>query len=412
IQLEMAAFRFLIDARGDELRKKQIISSVLQIVSIIFTLCLTALFVVSCFFDFKYINLIVLNIGIAMFLNLFLQFARGFGENKKFAVASIISGISMAVGALTLIAILKLGAQGMLISIAFANLVSLVYLFFSLKLYRYISLRDGDAGIKKDLIKYSAPLIPNGVSWWVISVSDRTIVSIFAGVAANGIYAVANKYAAIFSSIFAIFSMSWTESVSVHIDAKDRDRFLSDTTNASVKLFGSLGLFLIAFIPLVFSILVSKEFNEAYLYIPILVIAAFFNMMVGLYSAIYIAKKLTRQVASTSIVAAVINIVINLVLIRYIGIYAAAISTLAAYLIMTIYRHHDVKKYVKITYDRYIFISLGIVCLPVVYLYYLNNLLGNLLNMLLVIMVIMVLNKTMISVVKNKVLSADYSIKK
>ena len=38
------------------------------------------------------------------------------------------------------------------------------------------------------LLKYSLPFIPNQLSWWVIGVSDRTIISWFLNVAENGIY--------------------------------------------------------------------------------------------------------------------------------------------------------------------------------------------------------------------------------
>ena len=72
--------------------------------------------------------------------------------------------------------------------------------------------------------------------------------------------------------------------------------------------------------------------------------------MVPVYSAIYVAKKMTRQVATTSFIAAVINLVVDLILIHFIGLYAAVISTAVAYLSMAIYRHYDLKKYVKIRY--------------------------------------------------------------
>ena len=73
------------------------------------------------------------------------------------------------------------------------------------------------------MFKYSIPLVPNGVSWWVINISDRTIITFILGKAFNGIYAVSNKFPTIISSLLGIFNLSWSESSALHIDDKDRD---------------------------------------------------------------------------------------------------------------------------------------------------------------------------------------------
>lgn len=403
LQLEMASFRFLVDARSSEHDKKQIISNILQVVSMILVVCIALFLIVNVVIPIQYAGLILLNICVTIFSNLFLQFARGVGDNKKFAIACIIAGLVTLLSTVLLIVLAHMGAGGMLLSIALANLGCVLYLFFALKLYRYISFKAQDKKLQKKLIEYSFPLVPNGISWWVIHVSDRTIISIIIGVAANGIYAVANKYAAIFSSAFSIFSMSWTESASMHINDKDRDKFFSETSNASIRLFGSLGLVLIAYIPLAFPFLINVSYSEAYLYIPILIVAAFFNAIVGLYSAVYVAKKMTKQVANTSIIAAVINIALTIVLMKLIGLYAAAISTAVAFLAMAIYRHYDVKKYVKITYEKNIFVKLAIVYAFTIVLYYYNNFLGNIANALIITIIIILLNKSIIKVIKDKV---------
>lgn len=405
LQLEMAAFRFLVDSRHDEAEKRNVISNILQIVTTVLFVCVGLFLLVNLFIDIPYAKAVLLTIVATIFSNLFLQVARGVGDNTKFAIASIATGLVTLIGTIGLIVVAGMGAEGMLLSIAIANIVCSIYLFFALKIYKYTSIRTHDKTLKKELVAYSFPLVPNGISWWVINVSDRTIISIIIGVAANGIYAVANKYAAIFTSVFSIFAMSWTESASVHINDKDRDRFFSDTMNASVKLFGSLGLILIAGIPLVFGLLVNATYNDAYLYIPILVIAAFFNAIVGLYSAVYIAKKMTKQVANSSMIAALISISLTLVFIHFIGLYAAAIATAVAYLAMSIYRHYDIKKYVTITYQKNIFLMLGILYAFTMLLYYYNNMIGNIMNVVIITITVVLLNKSMIRTLKNKVFS-------
>ena len=404
LQIEMAAFRFLVEARENELATKETISNITQITLSLMTIFIFAYLLVGQLIDIDYSILVLINICTAMTANLFLQIARGLGENKLFAIASTLTGIMMFIFTVLSVVYLKAGANGALFSLALANLSCSIYLFFRLKLYSQINLKYGTRSLKKKLLSYSLPLVPNGLSWWIINASDRTIISLTLGLAVNGVYAVSNKYAAIFSSIFFIFSMAFTESASVHIDAPDRDEFLSETNAASLKLFGALGLVLIAIAPTVFSLAIGPEFQEATKYIPILIVAAFFNAVVGTYSAIYVAKKMTKQVAATSIAAAVINIVLTVGFIKIIGVWAAALATAAAFLAMSIFRHYDLKKYVTITYENgLIFKIIAAYCL-VIGLYYIKSPISVAINILAAVGFAIYFNYSGIAIIKNKVL--------
>ena len=175
-----------------------------------------------------------------------------------------------------------------------------------------------------------------------MGVSDRTIVSTVLGISANGIYSAANKFSSIFTTIYNIFNIAWIESVALHINDKDANTYLSDMINRIFKLFSTLALGIIAIIPFIFKIMVDSSYAEAYLQIPILVISVLCNIMVMLLSALYIAKKMTKVVMHTSIISAIINIITNLLLINYIGLYAASISTFLAYFIMMLIRMKNI----------------------------------------------------------------------
>ncbi len=400
LQLEMAMFRFLIDARDNDDEKKKLISNN-YICLIIFSVVFTILYlIVMSFIHFKFTLVVLFYILATIFMSNAMQIARGLGKNKVFAYASIINAIILVISNIYLLVFLHFGMYGMLLSFVIANVITFIYLVFSLGLYKHIDFKKASFDKTKELIKYSLPLIPNGISWWIINAADRTIISAVLGTAANGIYAISNKFPAILSSLGTVFSLSWSESASLHINDKDRDSFFSSVCNNSLKIFGSLSILIIAVIPFVFGVLINPNFNEAYKYIPILVLGALCNNMVICYSAIYIAKKLTKKVMNTSIMSAVINIVINLVLIKFIGIYAAAISTFIAYFVMLIYRHFDVLKYVKIKYDFSLILKISIMFIFVSILYYINNFYLNILALLIGCIFTFVLNGSLINEVK------------
>lgn len=394
--LDSAVFRFLIDSRSDDNEISKIITS--TIFRTLFQLIL--LIIISLFinfiFDIKYYIFIIINIAAVMFSNIFLQFSRGLGKNKNYSIACIITGATILLLNLLLIVKFDFNANSILISNSIGNILCILYLFISLKLYKYIDIQNYDKLKIKKLLKYSVPLIPNALSWWIVNTSDRTIISIFLNTAANGIYTVSCKFSNILNSVFGIFTMSWQESVSLHIDDDDRDEFLSSMIDKIFKIFVSVSLMIIVLLPIVFDILIGKSYRTAYNYIPILILANTFNVLIGLFGGIYIAKKLTKKMTSTTIIAAVINLIINLILIRQIGLYAACISTLISYLCLAIYRFFDVQKYVKVKISLKTIIGTILAFSFAFISYYLNNLVINIVSLVVISTYSIITNKEII----------------
>ena len=125
--------------------------------------------------------------------------------------------------------------------------------------------------------------------------------------------------------------------------------------------------------PFVFNILINEKFAEAYYQIPILILGSIFNILVSFLGSIYVAKKLTKEIAKTSIIAALVNIFVNIVLIKPIGLYAASISTVIAYASMFAYRWIDVKKYVKFNLNRSLMFILIVMYGVTIFTYYCRN---------------------------------------
>ena len=393
MELEMSVFRYLVDCRKDKDEKKRVFSNNFIILLASLGIFIVLYLIVSCFWKFDYRYLILFDIVICTFSGNFLQIARGVGRTIDYAISCIITGVSTILLNILLIVVLKLGAFGMITSMAVANGLGAVYLFIRLKMWQYIDFKKKDKKLIKEMYKYSIPLVPNGISWWIVNVSDRTIITAILGAAANGIYAVSNKFPTILSSLLGIFNLSWSESAALHINSPDRDEFFSDVCNTMTKLFTCLGVGMIAVMPFVFPLLVNHSYDEAFYYIPILVLGSVFNVVICLYSAVYIAKKMTKQVAMTSIIGAVINLVVNLVLIRYIGLFAAALSTAISYFVMMMYRHFDLKKYMTITYEKGLVIKTVLIFVFAIVLYYQRNIWLDLVSLVVVVIYAVLMNK-------------------
>ena len=401
LELEMSVFRYLIDVRDKEKETKKVLSNNFLVLLASLLLFGIAYVIVTCFWHFDFRWLILFDIIICTFSGNFLQIARGLGKTIDYAISCIITGVSTILLNVLFIVILKMGAFGMIMSMALANGFGALYLFVKLKLYKKINFKLKDTKLIKSMYKYSIPLVPNSVSWWVVNVSDRTIISIVLGAAANGIYAISNKFPTIISSLLGIFNLSWSESAALHINSSDRDKFFSDVLNTVTKIFTSLGVGMIACMPFVFPILVNHRYNEAFNYIPILVLATIFNVAICMYTGIYIAKKMTKQVASTTIMGAIINIIINLIFVKLIGLYAAALSTAISYFAMMIYRHIDLKKYVKIKYEKGLILKTILIFTFSITLYYQHNIILNIVNLIVIIIYAFLINRKFLKDWKN-----------
>ncbi len=396
LETEMSIFRYLVDSRKKPEETEKLMNNNFYILFISLLIFSFIYLIVCLTTNIPYKLLIYFDVLVCVLSGNFLQVARGMGKTIDFSIACVVTGLTTITSNLILIVGLGFRADGMILSMALANGVCSLYLFIRLKLYKYLSFKLKDTKLIKSMLKYSLPLVPNGVSWWIVNVSDRTIISWVLGSAANGLYAISNKFPTILSSLLGIFNLSWSESSALHINDDDREVFFSDVINSMIKLFSCIGLCLITVMPFIFPILINSKFHEAINYIPILIIAYVFNVVIALYTGIYIGMKKTKEVASTTIIGAIINIVVNLALINVIGIWAAAISTAASYFAMMMYRYFDLKKYMKITFDKKAIMSIIGVFAVAFAIYYYNNLYLNIVSFVLSIVYSYLLNRNFI----------------
>lgn len=399
-QVEQAVFRELIEVRGKKDKESKIISS--SIIMVIFQ-CLIYLFIfalVSPFINNNYKFFLVTNVVANIFLSLLLQIARGFGDNKKYAFASFISALFTIIFNILFLVIIRLGANGMLLGTMLGQIVATIYLIVALHIPKYLKIKNFKKEVIYTLWKYSIPLIPNAISWWVFNASDRVIASAFLGIGQNGILAASLKFSAVFITFYNIFNMSWTESISIAIKDDDVDVYFNKMFNIILRLFTAIAIGMIACMPFIFPIMINYKFRSGYGLVPISIIGSLFNVVVGLVSVIYVAKKNTKAIANTSILSAIINIVIHLVLIKFIGLYAAVISTFVAFFVMSIYRLTDInKKYFKINLDnKFIFESL-FALLFVFICYYINNLYLNIFSVLFAVFFAIYINKNSFDII-------------
>ena len=102
--------------------------------------------------------------------------SRGLSKIKIYSLSNVILSILTIGLNILFIAVFKWGVNGLLYSTVIANVLTCLFVLFKLKVYNYVKPRYYDKKKLKVMIKYSFPLVPNNISWYIINISDRIVV--------------------------------------------------------------------------------------------------------------------------------------------------------------------------------------------------------------------------------------------
>ncbi|MBR6760997.1 MAG: polysaccharide biosynthesis C-terminal domain-containing protein [Oscillospiraceae bacterium] len=289
-------------------------------------------------------------ICISCFRQLSTQFARVKGMVKLYAADGIFCILTLFLCNVLFISKLKLGVTGFLLSVMISDLLSGLSVWLIAKHYKEFSFRNIDRELMEVMLRFSLPLIPAAVLWIITGFSDRIFVRHMISDGDAGIYGAAAKIPNLLSMISTVFYQAWNMSAIAENDSKDRAKFYSRIFNAYQALLVLGAGFIIAFVkPL--SMLVNNtnrfsSYASAYLYTPLLVIAVMLMCYNQFLSSIYTVSKHTQNSFWTSMIAAVLNLVLNTLLIPRYAVYGAIAATLASYFVCYIIRIFDARRYI------------------------------------------------------------------
>lgn len=137
------------------------------------------------------------------FRTLAAQYIRAKGDMTCFAVQGLIN-TALVIGLnILFLAVFRLGVTGYVLSTVAADVLTTGYLVLRAKLWK--SRKKPEKGTLSRMLKYCVPFIPTATFWWITSVSDRYMITVWPGNAANGIYAVAAKLPTILTVLSSVF---------------------------------------------------------------------------------------------------------------------------------------------------------------------------------------------------------------
>lgn len=348
LTISEAVFRYTMDENSD---KQEILSIgiILDIINIfIMSVISIIIFEIT---KYEYILIMFLYISTNIIRTVLSQFTRAIEKVGIYTLDNVLNILITIISNIILLTVLHQGVNGFLLGYVIGNCFSILLLLVMAKLYKYIKFKKFNVNTFKKMLRFSIPLIPTSVCWWIISSIDRWMIAANFGSGINGIYAVSHKVPTILTIIMEIFFQAWQISANKEFDKKDISNFYSDTFKYVFAIVFMSCALLTWTCKLITKLLVGAEFMGAWYYMPVLLLGTSLFSMAQFLDSIYTASKNTKMAFVTNMVAAIVNIILNIVLLKTMGPIGVAIATAICYSVLWIYRAIDTRKTVKLKYN-------------------------------------------------------------
>lgn len=238
------------------------------------------------------------------------------------------------------VVVLKLDVIGIL----YANLVAAVINFLALIPFQYRYLKGrwhGDA--LKELLRFGLPMIPNGLAYLIVEVSDKYLMSRLLDKDTLGIYSANYRFGSALLLVVIAFRTAWQPFFLKVAKLPDAKRIYSKVltyflmVGAAIVLFVSYYFKYMARIPVApGKTLLGSAYWDGIIIIPVILSSyLFYGMYVNMTVGIYIEKK-SQLMFIFSGLAAIVNVGSNLYLMPQFGMMGAAFATLLSYITMSL----------------------------------------------------------------------------
>ena len=282
------------------------------------------------------------------FQGYFSSLSRGVGQVSVMAVASAFSAIINIVCTIPTIVLWGWGVNGFFVSLFLGNVAGCAWYLVVGKLYRYLTFDKSFIADLKPMLRYSIPLVPNALFWWMIQGINRFFITGMIGIAASGIFAAASKIPSLLKLLTGVFEQAWSLSAFQEFKSKDSSRFF----NLIYHIYNScLATCIAILIPLsqwIASFFLQKDFFSAWVLVPTLLISFYYSTLNAFYGSIYTSSMKTRFLFVTTMIGGIVCVFFNYIFLLAYGLIGACVASAISNAVVWILRVSDSRKIIEI----------------------------------------------------------------
>jgi O-antigen/teichoic acid export membrane protein len=249
-------------------------------------------------------------------------------RSVSFVIASV-ANVLITVGMTLLLVVgLHKGPTGAVVG----NFVGTLCVYLVLLGYRRYQLGlEFSRDLLRQMNRFGMPLVPSALALWAINFIDRIFIAQYKGQAEVGVYSVAVRISSAIVFLMIAFRLAWPAFAYSIEDDREAKRTYSYVLTYLLFVCSWVSLALGVLAPWLVEVLAPKSFHRAADAVALL---AFASTAYAGYTVVAIGIGRARQTQLNWVVsgaAAVVNVVLNVILIPRYGMIGAAISTAAAY---------------------------------------------------------------------------------
>ncbi len=282
-------------------------------------------------------------------------------KTKQFIVYNFFTALVTVGSAIVLLQFSPFGIASIFIGMIIGDIVVLPFRLYAIK---ELFIKEVDFGILKSILVYGVPLLPASIAYWVFSSVDRVMLEFMSSLESVGIYTVAVSLSVVMSLVAGAIGQAWgPHAVKTYEEDKEQARVLYVRF---LKVLIGVALFLVFCAAMlgqeIISLIFPAEYTTVFYPMILLLIGIGFQITVQVTAiGIYLAKK-TIYLAYITLFVAVVNIVLNYILIPLYAEVGASVATMISYLLLTLIYSIVSQRLFRLDYDfRYILIAFGLI---------------------------------------------------
>jgi O-antigen/teichoic acid export membrane protein len=281
-----------------------------------------------------------------------LQMLRAANRAGQYARLSIVYTALTTAFSILFVWLFKTGAWGIFAGIAVGSVVLVPFVLRGVAADGSVSPSHVDRPMASELLRYGLPLVPVGVSSWVLILLDRFVIGWARGAAEVGVYSVAYGLGQRLMELVTLPLLLTMAPMVVQAFEQNGQDLAERMQTQFTRYFAMVTLPLLAGLASAsqpfMAVFTGPAYREAYGVLPVVAAGVMLAALAQIASQGLSLHKKTTVILANTLTAAVFNVVANVALVPVYGYRAAAWTTLASYALMLLlmwYRSRAVMKW-------------------------------------------------------------------
>lgn len=257
-------------------------------------------------------------------------------DGKNYSLNSMVYLLFHAVTVVVFVAVLKMGATGMVFALFVSNACFALYGFYRMYREKYLVLCLDRAMLTKSL-RYSIPIIPHNLSNNLNNYAIKLIISHYLTYALSGLYSLAAQFSTIINLVQSSVNLAFRPWFIEQMDSGEEGRKqIKHMSCMIMALYSFCAVCIALFSKEIIVVMANHAYMDAWKMVPLFVFTQLISFIY--YSHVQMLMydvKMSRYTMVCSFSGLLVNVVVSLLLVGPLGIYGILIAQIVSKVVLS-----------------------------------------------------------------------------